>query len=291
MLAFVDDSKTDGGTADFTLAGYMGSRKTWESFNAAWRFELSRQPSVGFLHMVECDRLQGEFRGVSREKRDLKLFRLVDVIIRHDLLSFDSRLSQKAYKENLDGLTPYELRSPYSALFCAVIATAARLALHCKKPAKIEFTFDDQQGLGREAANSYGILKASLPRRIQNVLGGTPKFRSDVNCPPLQAADMLAWHLRRSRDPRFAGEHRIPLAALRTNSHCETEVTSEHFQALARQFAAIGVQYTIAKDRERRTLFDAITERIDTLPLSRQEQEYRSFNRAVGKIHKPKRLG
>jgi hypothetical protein len=97
MLAFIDDSKSNTANLEFTLAGYMATVDTWEAFNRDWTSVLLATPSIAYYHAVEGENLRGEFKGFAPAQRDLKVMRLVNIVVKHKLYSFDSRLAQSAF--------------------------------------------------------------------------------------------------------------------------------------------------------------------------------------------------
>ena len=62
--------------------------------------------------------------------------------------------------------------------------------------AKVEFVFDEQGVLGRDAVGWWDVLKQALEPEKAQLLGTPPEFGSDKRLFPLQAADLLAWSVR-----------------------------------------------------------------------------------------------
>ena len=71
-------------------------------------------------------------------------------------------------------------------------------------PEKIQLDFDDQGGAGKFAIEWYGRLMHdnrtpyALSEEHKSILEGTPRMLTDLEYVPLQAADMLAWSIRRN---------------------------------------------------------------------------------------------
>jgi hypothetical protein len=59
----------------------------------------------------------------------------------------------------------------------------------------MDFVFDEQTGIENRALKMYGRLKAASPHRQL----GSVVYRSDRQMLPLQAADLIAWQMRRFR--------------------------------------------------------------------------------------------
>jgi hypothetical protein len=84
----------------------------------------------------------------------------------------------------------------------SVIAGIARYAAQEGISTPIEFIFDEQEGVDADIALFFSDMKQSLPIEAQNLIEGFPFFKSDRDkrYMPLQAADLLAWHLRREHE-------------------------------------------------------------------------------------------
>jgi hypothetical protein len=72
----------------------------------------------------------------------------------------------------------------------------------------VDFIFDEQGGVGAQAAMVYRWLKEAQDPSIRDLLGAPPIFRDDKQVVALQAADMLAWHLRREHEEGEAAKTR-----------------------------------------------------------------------------------
>jgi hypothetical protein len=66
-------------------------------------------------------------------------------------------------------------------------------------PHKCQLDFDEQGRSGDFAIEWYGRLKSiGFPPEYRQIMEGTPRMLDDRSYPPLRAADMLAWSIRRS---------------------------------------------------------------------------------------------
>ncbi len=93
---------------------------------------------------------------------------------------------------------PHGLGNAYFACFYGLIFCTAKTQKQLGiENIPIDFVFDDQGGLGDEAAFFYRYLKQQHEPELECVLGSTPIFRDDKKVLPLQAADMMAWQVRR----------------------------------------------------------------------------------------------
>jgi len=102
----------------------------------------------------------------------------------------------------------------------------AKLARDLGQTGKIDFIFDEQ---GDEPSaliqSDFDKFKAAATTDMRDFIGSRPIFRDDKQFVPLQAADMLAWHIRRNyglaadgKDPQ-ADRSNVYLANLLNSPH------------------------------------------------------------------------
>lgn len=78
----------------------------------------------------------------------------------------------------------------------------------------VEFIFDEQDGISLDVQLWFDAMKGALPRKIRKLISGTPLFRNDKDMVQLQAADMLAWYLRREHEARPDDDAESPVLNL-----------------------------------------------------------------------------
>lgn len=252
LQAFTDDSTSNVGDQMFFLAGYINTVEMWEAFSTVWDAALKAHPPIEYLKMTEAEALRGEFAGWSREDRDKKVLLLAEVIRISAPHFFFCRVSRKDYVEILAPHAPYNLKSPYFAAWWGVIDTVARYCQNDGNNLPVDFVFDEQGGTGDDAVLFYRWQKDNLEPALRAVLGATPIFRDDKRVLPLQAADMLAWHLRRHHER--SGDEERPVYQLITERGVGREIERKHLTVLARQMKRVpGVKYVQTKADWRQT--------------------------------------
>lgn len=208
LQAYVDDSRSNVDARHFILAGYVHSAEKWSQFSDDWKAELNTPPKIEYFRMVEAENLRGQFIRWPWRKREQKVNRLAKVIHKYNPWSFECWLSEKAFNKILKPIAPYDLKNPYMYCFYGVIVTVARLLQSEGIKAPVDFVFDEQGGLGPRVVFWYDWIKQWQDPSIAALLGNTPVFRDDKKVLPLQAADILAWHLRRKKESRYLSENR-----------------------------------------------------------------------------------
>lgn len=222
LQAYADDSASEGGDQRLFVAGYLNHADAWARFSEAWDDELRSSPSIRYLKMVEAANLRGEFRGWSVARKDEKLGGLARVARHFKPLSFEVSVSRADYYRFVKPAAPRGLGNPHFVCCFGVMAAVSRYVATDRNRASIDFMFDEQSGVSADLAVFFDDMKRSLPRRAQRVINGSPTFRDDKAVLPLQAADMLAWHVRREHEN---GEGLLPMADL-LRSHDLHLVTS-----------------------------------------------------------------
>jgi len=202
LRAFTDDSASDIGDRRLFLAGFVHRAEKWAVFAEAWDAELKAAPAIKYLKMSQAQNLGGEFRGWSRQDCDAKLLALASVIHRLHPISFQFSISRQKFDQILKPASPRGLASPHFTCCFGIVSGVTRFAVNEGGNIPIEFIFDEQDGVSVDIQLWFEAMKTSLPRKVQKLIRSTPSFKNDLDMVPLQAADMLAWHLRREHEKR-----------------------------------------------------------------------------------------
>jgi hypothetical protein len=272
LQAFVDDSRSSVDGRNFVLAGYIHTAENWLKFSDDWKAALKETPSIEYFHMVEAENLRDQFKGWKEDERTEKVRRLGEVIYKHNPHSFECWVSKRAFNEILKPVAPYDLKNPYMVCFYGAIVSAARHQAMLDVTIPVDFVFDEQGGLGAFVVFWYEWIKQWQDPSISAVMGSTPIFRDDKKMLPLQAADFLAWHLRRRKESRYANEIRPAIKRIIGN-HLEAEISEDVLRTLAKNMAATpGIDDTQLKKSSIRKLLKPNWEAMKT-PIEGIEYE------------------
>jgi hypothetical protein len=191
LQAFIDDSASDSRhDRRLFLAGYLATVDVWERFSDDWAAVLSQPPVLRSLHM------SGSWAGFTAAQKEAKIDALVGVLAKYRPLSIECSISQRDYVEIVRPNAPYDLRHPYFTCFMGILNGVSKLLYDEGLDGPVDLIFDEQGNVGTNAAIWYEVIKQMIPGLAGN-LGGQPIFRKDEDMIPLQAADLLAWHVRR----------------------------------------------------------------------------------------------
>ena len=194
-LAFIDDSGSGGDSPFYILAGYSAPEATWAAFWPDWQAALDVAPKLEYFKMSEAESLKGQFSGFSPEQRTERVNQFIDVIQAHDLREASIAVSAQAYQDTFYPVMHKSHASPYYLAFIGMVSALAGINRHSGSPELTDFIFDEQDGMENKALRMYVAVKTHFPERQF----GRVAFRSDRQMIALQAADLVAWQIRRFR--------------------------------------------------------------------------------------------
>jgi hypothetical protein len=198
VVAFADDSGSGGDSEFSILAGYSASDITWSSFWPDWQGVLDLNPKIEYFKMSEAESLKGQFLGFSPQERTNRLNQFIDVILAHDLQEASVAIPMKDYREIVYPVLQKSHTSPYYFAFIGMVAAFAGINRHSGSTEPTNFIFDQQDAMETKAIRLYHRLKERLPLWQF----GRVAYYSDREMLPLQAADLIAWQIRRFRCTR-----------------------------------------------------------------------------------------
>jgi hypothetical protein len=205
LHGFVDDSGSGEGRDRgniFVLAGFVAGPKQWEQFSRKWQGICDREPKTPDFKMQTAIRLFREDGSPiwTQAQRDARIRQLVRLTRRKVLYRVESVLAWPNYDRIVKGKIPAKTDSPYFLCFYNIILSFASFMDKANVTGKVDWVFDDQGRIGREASKWYDFIAASLPSQTRSRMGNRPIFRHDTSVLPLKAADLYAWQIRRHLD-------------------------------------------------------------------------------------------
>ena len=203
LRAFIDDSGSGGESPWFVLAGYLGTIEAWDAFNEPWCAVLDRPPKLDYFKHSEV--YGSQWAGMSTTERNERVDAFIEVIGNHALRSIYVRLKQQDYDEAIKPYIPPMWQNAYYFLFIGFLSAATMTAKHLGDGNRIEFFFDSNREVEEPSKMLYRQT-ANLPQfrdLVDNI-----HYEDEKIFLPLQAADLLAWQIRR----RFSvQENRVPI--------------------------------------------------------------------------------
>lgn len=182
----------------YVLAGVVGRPDDWVAFSEEWQRELDAEPSLPYFKMNEAVRPAGAWRSMASGVREARLGRFASILKRHMLFSLAVMVKHDDYNDEYRGKVAPEVDDPYIFLFDSLIIRAIEVCDRQNIDGKMDFIFDSRPD--KQLLMKRGSADGSehLPPHRAARLNGDPIFRDDKDALPIQAADMVAWLVRRS---------------------------------------------------------------------------------------------
>jgi uncharacterized protein DUF3800 len=214
MLAgYFDESGLDERSATFWVAGFVQHFSDWPSFTRQWKKALD-DSGLACFHMAELSARprRGPFKGWSEERADDLIDELITIINTSQVLGFAAGLVKEDYERVVVwernffedvGLKREWWKQPYLLAFQQCIVEAVLKASELPRAERISFWFDRQRQFAARSVAVFGQMSNTGLWPSGDRLGDV-RFESKTDCLALQAADLLAWEIRKySEDRRF----------------------------------------------------------------------------------------
>lgn len=214
FAGYFDESGLDAHSKTFWVAGYVQHFRDWPSFSFDWNRAL-RSRGVAAFHMMDLVGRRANFDGWSDAQAVDLMDELVSIINSSDVLGFGAGLVKDDYERVIArgtfleevGLKPEWWRKPYLLAFQQCIVEAVLKATDLPKSEKITFIFDRQAEFAARSKAVFAEMSDEGLWPSGDRLGGV-HFESKDDRTPLQAADLLAYELRKFTDDKRSGSGR-----------------------------------------------------------------------------------
>ncbi len=266
LRAFADDSAAQTGDKRLFYSGYLHRADAWADFSEAWDFELHQWPAIEYFKASG-----DQFNGWDASIRDAKIAKLARVIRHFEPISFQFSLNRKLFEDELKPVSPYGLGRPHLVGCFAVVAGITQMAPELGIDTPIEFIFDQQDGVDADVKILFSGMLDSLSPEARKLVAGDPWFKDDRDKQfmPLQAADMLAWHVRRQHE--YPDKRLAILADLtRPSGHLMGEIPDDMIRSWAAHHSTVpGVE--LVKTRNQWAKFSREHKRLVAARIDRRK--------------------
>lgn len=194
---FIDDSGKNDPPV-FVLGGAVFDVARLTAFEDSWNAALAASPSIPFLKMKDANARKGAFKGMSNEDRDAKLEALGSALADHAVSTISITVRHDDYERIYGGRMMRWMDRPYQMMFHLMIATGFMLAQGQEPGTSGEFVFDRQLEHEEALREAFPALRSMLEPSISDFMRTDPRHADDRDEVGLQAADMVAWHVRRT---------------------------------------------------------------------------------------------
>lgn len=194
---YIDDSGKNDPPV-FVLGGAAFVADQLTAFEQAWNAVLAAAPAIPDFKMKDANAGRGAFKGIPRGARDAKVAALGEVLRAHAVATLAVVVRHDDYNRVYAGKMMQWIDRPYQMMFHLAIATAYKLCREQGIGETAEFVFDRQLDHEPALRDSYPAFREGMEPALAAFLPENPRHADDKVEVALQAADMVAWHVRRS---------------------------------------------------------------------------------------------
>jgi hypothetical protein len=196
VTLYLDDSgsEDDPGTPNVILGGVLMEFSHFEHFEDAWDRMLDQHGIVPPLHMAEFGP-SGRFSGMSACCRHELFLEVAELINSHKLFSIAAKMTNAEYKAILSKTIGRKF-SVYGLCFNLAVMMNHKLAEANSYAGKIPFMMDAGHPDAEHVRQAHAFMLKEFQRDMFLHLGGLD-FEDDRDFGVLQAADVIAWGVRR----------------------------------------------------------------------------------------------
>jgi len=201
LVVYFDDSGSNKEGPVMVLAGFGAKATSWMRFSDEWQSALRENPCLAYFKIKEALRLEGQFGRYNPIQRDKRVFKLCSLIRKYAVFGVVGSFKWGDFHK-AQAQFPKGTFRPYQCLFFGLMSAVVQDLLRTQTDAEIHFVFDQQGAAGHLAVKVFDAIRERLSPKEQRAVLGISHV-DDKLVLPLQAADCLAWLMR-----RYAFEHR-----------------------------------------------------------------------------------
>jgi Protein of unknown function (DUF3800) len=187
--AYIDDSEDEN---VLVLAGYIAPFEVWTTFT-----EWDKQLKIFDMGPFKMREMAQNNEGMYRAEI---FYRIIErhikaaiscTIDKSDLIKVVGELARPLNVFDIDKLT-----NPFFAAFTRIIKALPEYQESMGISDPVDFIFDDRTEK-THVMDAWDLMKASAHPVTRRFMGANPRFEKDDDFPPLQAADLFVWWVRR----------------------------------------------------------------------------------------------
>lgn len=246
LVQYYMDESGDVDTPSFVMGGYCAPVDTWMRFSDEWQAALDRAPSIPPLHMYQVEKLSDGFEvlddGTAEQRaRYKRLHALVSVLRKHKIIGRLVCWRNAAFNKHVRAQLPKRMRklnTPH-AVGCFTLLSRIGFSnpgLEQFGDGSLECIFDwhEQSGPSSRAEYENEVLPELQKDHPQFSALGVhwPRPEERWKHTPLQAADLLVWHVRRAMDYRDGKSRPIYKELMRATPIVRHNITATQMRRL-----------------------------------------------------------
>jgi hypothetical protein len=241
LEAYIDDSGT-GNPPVYLLGGFIARAESWAVFKEEWRDALNRptlQPDgrllrLDYFKMKEAHHLHEQFSGWDGAVANEKVVELVGIVKRHAFSGIFTGVMHDDYNEVVSANSDWPFKGPYFFTYNCLMTATLKFLNREGIDEPVDFIFDEQHWQSKLVQRAYDTFIETASPELKKRLGNRPIHRNDIDFVPLQAADLLAWNVRRwffekARGQKFASPVMEALGTIHQEEDCWTRARLEDY--------------------------------------------------------------
>ena len=258
-VSYTDESESRGQkTGKFLIAGYVADELKWPEFSKRWQEEvLASIPAIPYLHMVNMrSESWREECGITRAEASDKIYKAAQIIAETNFITgYYAPISEQAYLKALQVFVQvgpkserYFSRIDYLCFIAYSLGLIKALAREHQDLRKVVFNISKKKPVSHHLQH---VLHDAMIEKLLTLNPSVAALFGEVvpldmrNHMPLQAADMLCWHLQRiyvtggnESDPEFNRN----AALLERRNLYEVPIPDSALETLAQDIARIAAE-------------------------------------------------
>jgi hypothetical protein len=196
--AYVDGSGNREHSPLLVLGGFIATAPQWESFVYDWQEMLDAPPHIKYFKMAEAGRRREQFNHFTESERDAKVAHAYAVAEKHASFQVSCVVHlEPFYRLFTEAEFEKSAREPFYLAFSAIISNVARHQSAAGLSGEVDFIFDNEAMFKDKIMREWDRFKTEASPDVREFIGDDPAFRDDLKVLPLQAADLIAWWVRK----------------------------------------------------------------------------------------------
>jgi|GEM_PF-4150746 len=265
LIAHFDESYGEG---IYAVAGYVAPVKIWNEFTREWQDTLTSHPKIAYFHMADAAGRHNPLQGLSRGQIDSKIEAFVQIVERYASGMFG--ILCVVEEAPLRAVLPPRLlgplySDPYDFCLKRCIQSTRQSRNERRLNDKVRFIFDKGPLSEAERADVHRYVK-EIEADNPAFFAGEILFENDTDVIPLQASDMVTWHLRFHAARRIEPQPGSILARLMkpgfNHGWWSEKAIREYFVPLLQFIVKSGKPKTLEDLRRIRAEFDRLQHQI-----------------------------
>jgi len=217
LRSYFDESATDGGSPIAVIGGIMLQSDAYTWLDIAWQKAIVKHSVEPLIHMKDFGQ-HGRLRDFPIASRQSLFTDLVNIINEERTITVPATVSTKEYKHYFSKPDKLDL---YSVCFVLLATAQGKHADSSGYEYNIPFLLDDGNDYKQAVERAHDFLVNNF-QKSHPLHCGTLAFGDDKNNSALQAADVVAWAVRRrSAGDRFTHGYEPLLGIFEGKSHLE----------------------------------------------------------------------